>query len=394
MVPALRVLMVNYEFPPLGGGTGIACAQLLEEIAHRPNIAVDLVTSGTAPGLERTALARNVTLHRVPTPKRDLHYWRAGELLTWTRRALGYARRLHRERGFALSHCWAGWPSGIVGYRLRREMPYVVSLRGSDVPGYNSRLRLLDPLLMRHLCRRVWGGAARVVAVSRNLRALALETQPEAVIDVIPNGVDVRRFTPGPDGASSILFVGRLIERKGVDLLIDAFAGLAGEFPWLTLAIVGDGPERSRLESMVADRGLRRRVTFRGHLEREELTRAYREAAIFVLPALSEAMPNVVLEAMASGLAIVTTRTGAGELLRGNGLTADRPAAEPLRQALLTYLRDPDLLLQHRHSSRRLAEGMSWGAVADFVLAICNEAVSAADRPVAIPAREFRLPAL
>ena len=393
-MPALRILMVNYEFPPIGGGTGIACSQLLDELADRRGIEIDLVTSGTASELERTALARNIEIHRVPTPKRDLHYWRASELFTWTRRTLRYTDGLTGERAYDLCHCWAGWPSGIVGHQLRAKVPYVVSLRGSDVPGYNARLRVLDPLLMRHVCRRVWGRSARVVAVSRNLRALALKTQPAALIDVIPNGVDVRRFRPGPDGAASILFVGRLIERKGVGHLIEAFAGLVDDFPWLGLTIVGEGPERPRLEAMVEARNLAGRVVFRGHLGREELARAYREAAIFVLPALSEAMPNVVLEAMASGLAIVTTRTGAGELLLGNGLTVDRADPGALREALTTYLRDPDLLLQHRHTSRRLAEGMSWSAVADFFLAIYREAITAADRRVAIPAREFRLPAL
>lgn len=390
---ALRVLMVNYEFPPLGGGTGIACAQLLAEIAGRRDVRVDLVTSGVGAELARETLADNVEVHRVPTPKRDLHFWRASELFTWTRRALAYARELTERERFDVGHCWAGWPSGVVGHQLRGRMPYVVSLRGSDVPGYSRRLRLLDPLLMRHLCRRVWSRSARIVSVSRTLRALALETQPDAVIDVIPNGVDVSRFTPGPDSAAGLLFVGRLIERKGVNLLVEAFAGLAGEFPELTLTVVGDGPEQPQLQAMADALGLGNRIEFTGHLDREPLAAAYRRAAILVLPALSEAMPNVVLEAMASGLAIVTTRTGAGELLRGNGLTVDEPAVEPLRDTLATYLRDPELLLQHRHASRRVAEGMSWSLVADYFLAIYGEAITAADRPAEIPAREFHLPA-
>jgi hypothetical protein len=101
-MPALRILMVNYEFPPLGGGTGQACSQLLDELADRRDVEIDLVTSGAASGLERLALARNIELHRVPTPKRDLHYWRAGELFTWTRRALRYADALTTERAYAL----------------------------------------------------------------------------------------------------------------------------------------------------------------------------------------------------------------------------------------------------------------------------------------------------
>jgi L-malate glycosyltransferase len=389
----LRILMTNYEFPPLGGGTGIACSQLLEELGSRRDVQVDLVTSGTGGSVERKRFADGIWVHRLPTRKRDMRYWRATELFDWTRRALAYAGDLCRHERFDLCHCWAGWPSGIVGYRLRRRQPYVVSLRGSDVPGYSTRLRVLDPLVMRHVCRRVWGRSARIVAVSRNLRALAHETQPGARIDVIPNGVDVRRFTPGAGGGQALLFVGRLIERKGADLLVEAFGALAPTYPGLSLTIVGEGPERSRLEGLVQRHGLGERVLFRGHLEREALAQAYRDASVLVLPAASDAMPNVVLEAMAAGLAIVTTRTGAIELLRGNGQTVERAEPEQLRAALRRYLDDPDLLVAHQHASRRLAEQMSWGSVADFFLAVYAEVITAPDHVASLPGREFRTPA-
>lgn len=390
-MPVLRVLMINYEFPPIGGGTGIACSQLLAELADRPGIAVDLVTSGLGTQRFVGALAGNIEIHRLPTAKADMHFWRAGELFNWTRRAVAYAARLTRQRRYDVCHCWAGWPSGIVGYRLRGRLPYIVSLRGSDVPGYNDRLRLLDPLLMRHVSRRVWGRAARVVAVSRNLRALALKTQPAAVIDVIPNGVDVRRFTPGPGERRGILFVGRLIERKGAHFLLAAFKGVLAAVPDTTLTVVGDGPERARLEALAAELGVAGRVGFRGHLARAELPAAYREHAILVLPALADAMPNVVLEAMAAGLAIVTTATGGGEVIRGNGVTVARAEPEALRAALVGYLRDPGLLAQHRAASRRLAEGMAWAAVAEFCLHLYREAVTAPALPVPAPPREFQL---
>ncbi len=383
--------MINYEYPPIGGGTGVACSQLLGELAGRPDIRVDLVTSGSGDAAETSAPAGNIKIHRLPTAKRDLHYWRAGELAGWTWQAIAYAGRLTRQHRYDVCHCWAGWPSGIVGYRLRRRLPYIVSLRGSDVPGYNERLRLLDPLLMRHVSRQVWGHAARVVAVSRNLRALALQTQPGAAIDVIPNGVDVRRFTPGPAEQRGILFVGRLIERKGLHFLLEAFRGVLTTVPDATLTIVGDGPERARLQGMAVNLGVSDRVAFRGHLTRAEVPAAYRERAVLVLPALADAMPNVVLEAMASGLAIVTTPTGGGEVLRGNGVTVAQANPEALRAALVAYLTDPALLAEHRRTSRRLAEEMSWSAVAGFCLKIYREAVTAPALPVAAPPREFRL---
>ena len=178
----------------------------------------------------------------------DLQYWRVGEILAWMHQALPYTARLARRGRYDCCHSWAGWPSGIVGHRLR--LPHIVALRGSDVPGYNERLRQLDPLLMTFIARRIWRGAGRVVAVSRGLRELALRSRPGTEIDVIPNGVDVEHFGPGPVGdPKRVLFVGRLIERKGVGYLIQAFREVRAAVPDAQLHIVGEGPERACLEA-------------------------------------------------------------------------------------------------------------------------------------------------
>ena len=116
-----------------------------------------------------------------------------------------------------------------------------------------------------------------------------------------------------------------------------------------------------------------------------------RRAAIFVLPALSDAMPNVVLEAMASGLAIVTTRTGASELIDGNGLVVETSEVAALRTAIARYLDDPALLARHQRRSRQLAEAMSWSTVADYFSTLYREVVAAPRGAVLVPPRDFTL---
>ena len=384
-------MLVVYEFPPIGGGTGLACSQLLTQLADRVDVLIDVVTSGVGAEARVERLATNIEVCHLPVAKQHLHYWRAGELASWTRRALSYASALSRQRSYDVCHCWAGWPSGLIGYRLRQRMPYIVSLRGSDVPGYNKRLYWLDPLLLRHVVRRIWRGATRVVAVSQTLRALALKTQPAALIDVIPNGVDIHHFTPGPnDGRAKVLFVGRLIERKGVQFLLQAFCQVLAAMPDVALTIVGDGPERGRLEKLAAELGVARCVTFAGHLDRDATPVVYRDHAILVLPAVADAMPNVVLEAMAAGLAVVTTATGGREVVRGNGIIVAPGDPSALRTALLDYLTDPELLAHHRRVSRTLAEGMSWAKVAEFNLHLYREAATRSQK-VTVPPREFML---
>ena len=374
----LRVLMICYEYPPLGGGTAAACSYLLSEMTRRDHIRVDLVTSGASSRIELVDLAPGIRIHRLPIAKRDLHYWRPGELTAWTWRALPYARQLTKRRRFDLSHCWASWPSGVIGWHLRRQLPYIVSLRGSDVPGYNHRLKWLDPVVFRPVVRRIWRDAQHVSANSRELRSLAWRTLPDIPIDIIPNGVDTVQFAPARRADRiDVLFAGRLIPRKGVINLLEAFASLGHSPRHPRLLIAGDGPERGALERRSRELDIAERTVFLGHLDHARLAQVYGEAGIFVLPSLAESLSNGVLEAMAGGLAIVTTATGAQEVLRGNGLVVAPGDPAALRGALEHYLADPELLAAHQRRSRALASGLSWAAVAEHFTKVYDNVVTA-----------------
>ena len=103
-------------------------------------------------------------------------------------------------------------------------------------------------------------------------------------------------------------------------------------------------------------------------------------------------MPNVVLEAIAAGLAIVTTRNGAAEVVRGNGLLLDRADPADIHQALCRYLDDPALLTEHQKISRFLAEQMSWASIAEYSGHL-RRGTGGARAHRGRSRREFRLPA-
>jgi glycosyltransferase involved in cell wall biosynthesis len=370
--------MLNYEFPPVGGGTGAACQQLLEVLAEHPDLHVELVTSG--PGDRPTVDdgCPGVTIHRLPIGKRDLHFWRPQELLRWSWHAHRFAKRLIRNEGLDLCHCWGGWPPGLLGYRFREALPYLVSLRGSDVPGYSERLATLDPLFFRPLSRRVWTEAGAVVAVSEDLRSLALQTCPDLDIKVIPNAADTVRFTPGSDvDPYTVLFVGRLIPRKNVEHLLTAFREVLHRIPSARLVIAGDGPEASNLEALARTLALGNAVRFLGHVQREDLPELYNRASVFVLPSEREGMPNAQLEAMASGLPLVTTVASA-ELLDRNGLAVTAGDIAEIAEALTRYGLDAELRHEHGRRSRELAESTSWSAVGDWYLRIYRSIIGRA----------------
>ncbi len=360
-----RILMLSYEFPPLGGGIGVSCQNLLHQFASDPSIAVDMVSSGVGDKSETMQIGERIRVFKLPVGKKNLHFWTAPEIARWTWGAHSLSQQLAGRHDYDLAHCWGGWPSGLLGYRLRNRFPYIVGLRGSDVPGYNIRLRYLDSLVFARLSRLVWSRASAVLANSENLRSLALGTAGEVPIGVIRNGVDGELFKPGVGTQPlAFLYVGRLIERKGLFHLLEAFSSLSTTTPGPHLTLVGDGPDRGRLEDYCRTHGLESTVTLTGRLTREQLLPLYQKASVFVMPSLEESLSNAVLEAMASGLPIVTTRTGAMELLQNNGLVVERADSEALRNALQRYLDDPGLLEIHGERSRELAETMSWESMA------------------------------
>ena len=361
----LRVLVLCYELPPIGGGTGVACSQVLRLLARRGDMQIEVISSSPTEQAE-TFHEGSMTVHLLPVGKRHLNFWQPDELLRWMLGAARLGRARAAEVPFDLCHCWSGLPSGMVGWWLRDCQPYLVSLRGSDTPGYNRRLRLLDPLLLRHVARRIWRDATGVFAVSPSLRAMARATAPELTIGLLPNGVDAEFFQPRRNlGRATFVFAGRLIERKGVDCLLEAVRIVAARHPGLRLTIAGDGPERMPLEQQRDSLGLRAQVAMVGQLGRAELAALLGEAGVIVLPAVTDAMPNVVLEGMAAGMAVIATETSAASIVDGNGLLVPPRDAGALAAAIERYLVEPTLLAAHQRRSRELALDRSWDAVAE-----------------------------
>jgi glycosyltransferase involved in cell wall biosynthesis len=362
--------MLNYEYPPLGGGAANATACLLREFGTEPGLRVDLVTSSTG-SRHVEHLAPGITGHFLDIGKRgSLHHQRSVELLRYSWRAALMARRLVARHCYDLCHAFFGIPCGVVASWL--PLPFIVSLRGSDVPFYNPRFRWADRLLFQHITRHVWRRATAVVANSKGLRRLALQTSPEQDIRVIPNGVDtgIYRPAPTPGGPLHVLCVARLTGRKRVEDLLRALARLPeGD---VRCTVVGEGPRRAPLQVLADELGLAN-VEFAGRVPRRHMPAVYRSADVFVLPSLMEGMSNTVLEAMASGLPVVLTPAGGtDELLTSgeNGRLVPHRDPEALADALRGYLNDPALAARHGRAARRRARTMRWGRVAGQYLSL------------------------
>lgn len=365
--------MLNYEYPPLGGGAANATRHLLDAWARHDEIEIVLICSSPDVASIESPHAK-VRIERLDIGKRSgLHYQTQVELLRYAWRAWRRSRQLLREERFDGCLAFFGIPCGFIASRL--GLPYIVSLRGSDVPFYNPRFALLDRLLFQRLSRRVWRRAACVVANSVGLHLLANKTAADQMIEVIPNGVDTERFHPplSPAEGFEILCVARLIPRKGIADLIRAVAQLP---PAARLTVIGDGTERDNLKLLAEGLGIAERVRLLGALTHDALPPHYRAAHVFALPSKNEGMSNTVLEAMASGLPLVLTDTGGtAELLEPgvNGVMVPMSDPAALARALMRYLEEPELARAHGAVSRRKSEAMGWKASAEAYLKLFEQ---------------------
>lgn len=209
-------------------------------------------------------------------------------------------------------------------------------------------------------------------------------------VRIVGNGValeKIRRARPG--SRSEVVFIGRLIEDKGVELLLAALALLDGRSPPVKGRIVGDGPHRSRLEALAAQLGLGDRVRFLGHVDDAALLRHLKGAHMMVLPSVREGFAIAVVEAQAAGVVPIVVRSAhsaATELVQDgvNGLTCD-PEPASLAACIATLLEDPVRRAAMAAAGRRSASGRDWDVIAEEMERVYLEAAPRGARENAWP---------
>jgi glycosyltransferase involved in cell wall biosynthesis len=217
--------------------------------------------------------------------------------------------------------------------------------------------------LVRPIWRKVVNGASRVISPSEILEQLVLAQRPAARKTlVIPNGLEIGEYAPRANG-SRVLVVTRMLERKGVQWVLDSLAQSPVE---AEVHIVGDGPFLPDLRRKAE--ALQSPARFWGWLDNRspELRELYESAGIFVFPSEAENFPIVLLEAMAAGLAIITTEgTGCAEVVGDAGLLVPVRDSGAIGRALRRLLDNPELRRSLGAAARRrIEDNFTWSAVA------------------------------
>ena len=374
----MRILIINSEYPPIGGGAGNASANIARElVALGQEVTVLTAHYGDLP---RQTRQDGLHILRIKALRRRLDRSSALEQIIFMLASSLHTLTLLRKWRPDVIVAFFGVPSGAAAWcaNIFAGVPYIVSLRGGDVPGFRPYDFALYHKLVAPLLRLIWRRSSGLVANSSGLKKLAEAFDSNSPIQVIPNGVDLQRYAPGNREwePPRLLLVGRLVYQKGVDILLEALEGLQSH-PW-ELSLVGDGPERETLQSLAQKYGISDRVHFRSWLDDDALVEQLQEANLFVFPSRHEGMPNAVLEAMACGLPVIASRIAGNEELVIDGETGFLvPAEDPdaLREAISELIINNSRRQQMGMSSRQRVEAnYSWKQITQNYLTLIENA--------------------
>ena len=343
---------------------------------------VEVLTSGIK-GQKPTEYSDGLTIYRVPSWRKGIHdcgYKGALSYVLWA--AIKYFQ-LTKEEKYDVIHYFFSIPTGLISLLpgSHRKIPYIVSLRGSDVPFYdvsNKKLQWFHHLL-RPINKKIWIKADKVVAVSNSLRSTAYRTTRDLEIEVIPNGIDSAIFKPReplekPNGPLKLITVTRLIARKGIQHVLQALSELSNKK--VNFLIVGTGNYESRLKEMTDALSLHQTVKFYGYCPNEELPKLFNQYDVFILPSLSEAFGNSFAEAMACGLPIIGSNIGGiPDLIKEeNGILVEPGDITQIKAAIIKMNNDEAMRFQMgKANSKLIRKRYQWQIAVERYLGIYEQ---------------------
>jgi glycosyltransferase involved in cell wall biosynthesis len=345
-----NILIFSLAYPPFIGGAELAVKEITDRL---PEISFTMITANLDGRQPQRQQIGNVSVHRIGRGKMSK--------LLFPVIASRYAVELAARQKFTAVWGIMANQAGLAALFFKKKfpaVPYVLTLQEGD----SLRQIWVKTWWLRPLYKSIYRRADRIQAISRYLGERARKLGFVGQLEIIPNGVDLRRFTPADTTQRQairaklgiapeqriVISASRLVWKNGLDTLIRSMRDLDAN-----LLLLGTGELEAKLRSLALEVGLNGRITFVGHVAHDQLPDYLRAADVFVRPSRSEGFGSAFLESMAVGTPVVATRIGGipDFLLDGqNGLFCEVNNPRDLSQKLEQIFSDSEL-------QTRLAQG-------------------------------------
>lgn len=336
------ILILNYEYPPLGGGAGIITKHLANEftnLGHRVTVLTTLFE-----GQEALETKGDLTIIRLPSKRARMDRSNIREMYSYMTLAISYSKRNFSVGQFDV--CIANFvlPGGYVAVQLKRKLglPFFIISHGHDIPWFYPRQMFFLHFFFYPVLKRVCNTADNIVVLTNEMKKIAYKFLGPSHRDkclIIPNGIHKSNLDapPKPKDKLRILFVGRLVDQKDPMLFMHTMHLLGVKGVAYDAIVLGGGPLRKTMEQFKAENGLDQ-VTIKGKVSHNEVIDYMLKSHILLAPSKHEAMSVSILEALSLGLYIITTPiSGNKELVRHNGVLVDSRHPEAFLKEVIDF---------------------------------------------------------
>jgi len=325
----VNVLILNYEYPPLGGGAG-ACAQAHAQGLLHYGHHITVITTWFE-GQQEQETNENLSVIRLKSSRKYTHKSSISEKISWLKKAKLFLLDFCTKTKFDICLTHFTIPGGEVAYALKKKfgIPFVIISHGHDIPWFFPQQMFMYHLALYWYIKKISKQASAIVVLNNQLKKTATQFLGDTFahkIHVIPNGCNTSFFKPDDEKTSDIfkiIFTGRLVAQKDPMTFMKAVNLFAKEGCNFVVEIIGDGPLKKTMLTYVHEKQLEKHVSFKGWVPKEDMLCAYQSAHVHVMTSVAEAMSVASLESLSAGLYLISTPAGINAQIINNDINGN-----------------------------------------------------------------------
>jgi glycogen synthase len=318
----MKILFLNYEYPPLGGGAGVCTKYHAEGLAKRGyDVSVFTTWFDGENELEEND---SLKIYRLKAKRMFVHKSNPIEMLSWIKVTKSILSEHLKTNKYDL--CFANFtiPGGIVSRWIKEnfKIPYIIISHGQDIPWFMPQQMFLYHLINYSRLQKILNESERNILLTEMMKTRAdkmLKKEKRKKNIIIPNASDIKFFSAKANAANkfNLLFSSRLVKQKQPFVFLKSLVHMRERGVSFTAHIVGDGPLRKKMEAFVRRKKLSESVHFYGWVSKKEMREFYHKSALLLVTSKEEAMSLALLEAANCGLYTITTPvSGSKEIIK------------------------------------------------------------------------------